>query len=98
MRERELKMNKKDVIVEISKKTGMSQKDTEKVLTSFFEVVGDALADQKKIQIVGFGSFESKAHAARMGKNPKTGDPIEIAAYKAPVFKAGKQLKEKINV
>ncbi len=89
-------MNKAELISAVAEHAGLSKKDTEKALNSVFEVIGDALAKGDKVQIAGFGGFEVKAREARTGRNPKTGETIEIAASKAPVFKAGKGLKDKV--
>ncbi len=89
-------MNKTELVSAVAEHAGMSKKDTEKVLNSVFEVIGDALAQGDKVQIAGFGGFEVKTREARTGRNPKTGETIEIAASKAPVFKAGKGLKDKV--
>ena len=90
-------MNKTELIAEIACKTGLSKKDAEKVLNSFVDVVTETLAKGEKIQIVGFGSFEVKTRPARVARNPRTGEEIKIEASKAPVFKAGKALKDSVN-
>lgn len=90
-------MNKKDLVAEISYRSQLTQKDVDKVLTIFVDIVGDTLAKQGKIQLVGFGAFEVRERSARTGKNPRTGESVEIAAGKTPVFRAGKALKEKVN-
>ena len=90
-------MNKSELIGAVSEKAGLSKKDAEKSLNAFVEAVSDALAAGEKIQLVGFGSFEVKQRAARKGRNPQTGAEIEIAAAKAPVFKAGKALKDAVK-
>ena len=88
-------MNKAELVAAMSAKTGESKKVTEETLNAFVEVVSDALGD--KIQLVGFGSFEVRKRAARKGRNPQTKEEIKIPASKAPVFKAGKALKETVN-
>ena len=90
-------MNRKELVTEIASRSQLTQKDVDKVLTNFFDIVGDTLAKQEKVQLVGFGSFEVRERQARMGKNPKTGEIVEIPAGKTPSFKAGKQLKEKVS-
>ena len=90
-------MNRKELVTEIASRSQLTQKDVDKVLANFFDIVGDTLAKQEKVQLVGFGSFEVRERQARMGKNPKTGEIVEIPAGKAPSFKAGKQLKEKVS-
>ena len=82
-------MNKTELIAAVAEKTGMSKKDTEAVITA-------ALADEEKVQLVGFGSFEVKKRAERTGLNPRTKEPVKIAATKVPVFKAGQALKNAV--
>ena len=86
-------MNKTELIAAVAEK-GFSKKDAEKVLNAFVETVQDAVKADDKVQLVGFGTFESKARAARDGKNPQTGEVIKIAACKVPSFKAGKAFKD----
>ena len=91
-------MNKAQLVSEIAEKSELSKKEAEKALNAFMEVVEDALVQGDKVQLVGFGTFETRERAARQGRNPR--DPqqvIEIPASKAPVFKPGKGLKDKIN-
>ena len=90
-------MNKTELITAMAEKSGLSKKDSENALTAFVESVEDALKSGDKVQLVGFGTFEVKARAARKGINPQTKKPVEIAASKAPVFKAGKGLKAALN-
>lgn len=90
-------MNKSELVTAISAKTGESKKATETLLNAFTEVVSEALKNEDKVQVVGFGSFEVKKRAARKGRNPQTKEEIKIPASKAPVFKAGKALKDLIN-
>ena len=87
-------MNKTELVAALAEKAEVSKKDAEKVLNAFVETVQDAVKADDKVQLVGFGTFESKARAAREGKNPQTGAKIQIPACKAPVFKAGKSFKE----
>ena len=89
-------MNKLELIQEVSERTGLAKKDAEKAVNAVLDTVADTLAQGDKVQLVGFGSFEIKARDARMGRNPKTKEPIEIPATKAPVFKAGKALKDRV--
>ena len=89
-------MNKAELIAAVAEKTGMSKKDTEAVVAATFEAVTETLAKGDKVQLVGFGSFEVKKRAARLGRNPKTKETIKIAAAKIPVFKAGKALKDAV--
>ena len=90
-------MNKTELVAAIAEKAALSKKDAEKALNAFVESVEDALKAGDKIQLVGFGTFEVKERAERMGHNPQTGDAIVIAASKAPVFKAGTALKNAVN-
>ena len=90
-------MNRKELVTEIASRSQLTQKDVDKVLTNFFDIVGDTLTKGDKIQIAGFGTFEVREKKARTGKNPRTGEPMEIAASKAPAFKAGKLLKDMVN-
>lgn len=89
-------MNKTELIAAVAEKTGMSKKDTEKFVSVVFDTVTDTIAAGEKVQLVGFGTFELKTREARTGRNPKTGAAIEIPASRAPVFKAGKGLKDKV--
>ncbi len=90
-------MNKSDLIAEIAAKTGSTKKDAEATLNAFVDVVTEALVKGDKVQLVGFGSFEVRKRAARKGRNPQTKEEIKIPASKAPVFKAGKALKDLVN-
>ena len=87
-------MNKSDLIAAMAAKTNETKKDAEATLNAFIEVVTESLAKGEKVQLVGFGSFEVRKRAARKGRNPQTKEEIKIPASKAPVFKAGKALKE----
>ena len=82
-------------VPDLAKKCGISKKDAEKAVTTTFDTIADALSQGDKVQLVGFGGFETKKREARMGRNPKTKEAIEIPATTIPVFKAGKALKEK---
>ena len=90
-------MNKTELVAAIADKAGIAKKDAEKALAAFVDTVACELKAGEKIQLVGFGTFEVRERAARTGKNPRTGEKIEIAASKNPVFKAGKALKDSIN-
>ena len=89
-------MKKNELIAEISAKTSLTKKDSEKALNAAIEAVSAALADGEKVSIAGFGTFETKVRPARVGRNPKTLEAIEIAASRVPAFKAGKTLKDKV--
>lgn len=90
-------MKKNDLVTLVASQTGLSKKDTEKTVDLVFAAIGDALAVGDKVQISGFGSFETRQRAARVGHNPRTGEEIQIAAAKTPVFKPGKTLKDKVD-
>ena len=90
-------MNKSDLIAAMAAKTGDTKKGAEATLNAFIDVVTESLAKGEKVQLVGFGSFEVRKRAARKGRNPQTKEEIKIPASKAPVFRAGKQLKELVN-
>lgn len=90
-------MNKAELIGAVAENAEVSKKDAEKVLKSFVEVVSDAMKNGDKVQLVGFGTFEVSERAARTGRNPKTGESIEIAASRIPKFKAGKALKDLVK-
>ncbi len=90
-------MNKAELIAAIAAKTGETKKAAEETVNAFVDVVTEALKGGEKVQLVGFGSFEVRKRAARKGRNPQTKEEIKIPASKAPVFKAGKALKELVN-
>jgi len=90
-------MNKSDLIAAVAAKTGETKKNAEASINAVVDVIAETLAKGDKIQLVGFGSFEVRSRAARKGRNPQTGKEMKIAAKKAPVFKAGKALKDAVN-
>ena len=90
-------MNKSDLIAAVAAKTGETKKNAEASINAVIDVIAETLAKGDKIQLVGFGSFEVRSRAARKGRNPQTGKEMKIAAKKAPVFKAGKALKDAVN-
>ncbi len=90
-------MNKHELVSVIAQNAELSKKDAENALAATVDAITKALAEGDKVQIVGFGTFEVRERAARTGKNPRTGEEIEIAASKVPAFKAGKALKEVVN-
>ena len=90
-------MNKSDLIAAIAAKTGDTKKSAEASVNAFVEVVTNALKKGDKVQLVGFGSFEVRKRAARKGRNPQTKEEIKIPASKAPVFKAGRALKDLVS-
>ena len=89
--------NKTDLIDAVAEKTNLSKKDAEQVLDAAIDYVTQTLKKGEKLTISGFGSFDVSARAARTGRNPKTGEAIQIPASKSPRFKAGKVLKETIQ-
>lgn len=90
-------MNKAELIAAVAAKAGISQKDAGVAVAAVLDEIKDALKKGDKVQLVGFGSFEVRAKAARTGKNPRTGETINIPASKAPAFKAGKAFKDYIG-
>ena len=92
-------MNKAELIASIAEKSNLTKKDAEAALNGFIKSVEEALAEGNKVQLVGFGTFEVRDRKAREGRNPRNPEEvIKIPASKAPVFKAGKGLKEVVNV
>ncbi len=91
-------MNKADLISAVAQQSGLTKKDSEAALDALVSVVEESLSKGEKVVLVGFGTFETKNRAARKGRNPQTKETITIPASKAPVFKAGKALKDKVNV
>ena len=91
-------MNKKELVVAVAAKTGMTQASVEKALKALVEVTVAEVAKKGKVQLIGFGTFEARERAARTGKNPQTGKPIKIAAATVPAFKAGKLFKDAVSV
>jgi len=90
-------MNKAELIAQVSEKSDMTKKDAEKAVGALLSTIEEALAGGDKVQLVGFGTFEVRERAARKGRNPQTGEEIEIAAARVPVFKAGKSLREIVS-
>jgi len=90
-------VNKAELISSIADKSKLSKKDAEVALKALVESVEEALEKGEKVQLVGFGTFETRNRAERMGRNPKTKEPMQIAASTVPVFKAGKEFKERVN-
>ena len=90
-------MNKAELVAAVAAKTGDTKKSAEEAVNAFVSVVTDSLKKGDKVQLVGFGSFEVRKRAARKGRNPQTKEEIKIPASKAPVFKAGKALKDLVN-
>ena len=90
-------MNKKQLVDELSVRTGMTKKDSANFVDSLFGVITESLVEGEKVAISGFGNFESRQRAERTGRNPLTGDLLTIPAKKTPAFKAAKALKDSIN-
>jgi DNA-binding protein HU-beta len=90
-------MNKTELINAVAEKTTLSKKDCEAAVTAVFDAITEALIEGEKVQMVGFGSFEVKRRAERVGRNPQTKEAIQIPASKAPVFKPGKALKDAVD-
>ena len=90
-------MNKTELVAAIAEQTELSKKDAEKALKAYTDIVADELKKGEKVQLVGFGTFEVSERAAREGRNPQTGETMEIKASKTPKFKAGKALKDMMN-
>ena len=89
-------INKAELINAVAASADVSKKDTEAVITAMLDTITEALKEGDKVQLVGFGSFEVKKRAARIGRNPRTKEEIEIPATVLPVFKAGKLLKDTV--
>lgn len=90
-------MNKTDLVNAVAEKSELSKKDAGKAVDAVFESIMDSLSEGEKVQIIGFGNFEVRDRSARKGRNPQTGEEIEIPASKVPAFKAGKALKDAVK-
>jgi DNA-binding protein HU-beta len=90
-------MNKQELINNIAEKSGLTKKDVETVLNTFIGEVTDALSAGEKVQLIGFGTFETRKRSARVGRNPQTGETLTIPESKVPAFKAGNKLKEAVK-
>ena len=90
-------MNKTELIAAGADQTGMTKKDTEKALNAAFDVIAAALSKGEKVQVSGFGIFEVKEREARVGRNPRTGEAMDIPASRTPTFKASKTLKDAMD-
>ena len=90
-------MNKTELIAAAAERSGMTKKDTEKVLNAVLDTITAALVAGDKVQVSGFGIFEVKEREARMGRNPRTGEAMEIAASRVPAFKASKTMKDALG-
>lgn len=90
-------MNKADLVSAVAEKTDLSKKDVAKAVDAVFETIAEALRNGEKVQLVGFGNFEIRERSARKGRNPQTGEEIDIPASRVPAFKPGKALREGIQ-
>lgn len=90
-------VNKTDLVNNIAKKSGLTKKDVEAVLNGFLGEVTEALSTGEKVQLIGFGTFETRKRSGRVGRNPQTGLEINIAESTVPAFKAGNKLKEAVK-
>ncbi|WP_028775768.1 HU family DNA-binding protein [Shimazuella kribbensis] len=90
-------MNKTDLINKVAEATETTKKEATQSVEAVLSVISDALGAGEKVQLIGFGNFEVRERAARKGRNPQTGEEIDIPAMKVPAFKPGKQLKEEVN-
>ncbi len=90
-------MTRAELIMNVAEKAKIDRKTAEKAVTATFEAIKLALVEGDKVQVLGFGTFENRTRAARKGRNPRTGEEIEIKASSLPSFKAGKSLKEAVN-
>ncbi len=90
-------MNKEELVAQVSRKTNVPRKVADSVVNGLFETIADALGGEEKVTIVGFGTFEVRERGERSGRNPRTGEPIQIEARKVATFIAGKGLKERLS-
>lgn len=90
-------MNKTELVASVAEKAGLAKKDAEKAVNALFASIEEALVAGDKVQLIGFGTFEVRHRAARKGRNPQTGDEIEIPASEVPAFKPGKALKDAVK-
>lgn len=90
-------MNKTELVEKVAEVTDMTKKEASAVLDAVLDTIAEALKEGEKVQLIGFGNFESRQRAARKGRNPQTGEEIEIAASKVPAFSPGKALKDAVN-
>ncbi|MDV2580832.1 HU family DNA-binding protein [Alkalibacillus haloalkaliphilus] len=90
-------MNKTDLVNAVAENADLSKKDASKAVDSVFEAITDSLTKSEKVQLIGFGNFEVRERSARKGRNPQTGQEIDIPASKVPAFKPGKALKDAVK-
>ena len=89
-------MKKSELVAAVAAKAALSKKDAEKALTAVIDAMTEALAAGEKVQLVGFGTFEARTREPRLGKNPRTGESVQVPASRTPAFKAGQALKKKV--
>ncbi len=90
-------MTKRELVINVSNKLGVTQSEVAKVIETTFETISEALADGKRWELRDFGVFEVKTRASRIGRNPRTGDSVAVAEKFVPFFKTGKDLRERVN-
>jgi DNA-binding protein HU-beta len=92
-----IQVNKMEMVDAVASRAGLSKADADRAVNAFIDAVADALARGEKVTVTGFGTFEVRSRAARMGRNPQTGAPLHIPATRTPAFKAGKGLKDAVR-
>lgn len=92
-----MEVNKTELVSAVAEKANLTKKESERVINALFASIEEALSQGDKVQLVGFGTFEVRDREARKGRNPQTGEEIEIPATKVPAFKAGKALKDAVS-
>ncbi|MFP3727610.1 HU family DNA-binding protein [Priestia filamentosa] len=90
-------MNKTELVNAVAAQSELTKQDAAKAVDALFKIISDTLSKEEKIQLIGFGTFEVRERAARTGRNPQTGEEMQIAASKVPAFKPGKELKEAVK-
>ena len=90
-------MNKSELVELVSERAGITKKQAESVVHAMFDTITKGLVEGKRVEIRGFGSFRSKSYKAYTGRNPRTGEPIEVPSKRLPTFKAGKELRERVD-
>ncbi|MBG9811099.1 HU family DNA-binding protein [Priestia endophytica] len=90
-------MNKTELVNAVAAQSELTKQDAAKAVDALFKTISDTLSKEEKIQLIGFGTFEVRERAARIGRNPQTGEEMQIAASKVPAFKPGKELKEAVK-
>ena len=90
-------MNKSELIEQVSERAAITKKQAEALVNAMFDTITKGLVEGKRVEIRGFGSFRSKSYKAYTGRNPRTGEPIEVPSKRLPTFKAGKELRERVD-